>query len=226
MAQLAAISALPHVPGGVGVQCGQEWALQDGAAALPGVWPIHRIHQVGVPERVTQGGGSFGGAAGLHSRSWHRRHIGLVCCSTPLLRREWFRTRKARWSGSVDSLNSGTKPAPSKTFGFESRQVTELGAHHALGDLADDTPVHRFGRKSCCWVTRRAAPGGHCYASAAERRGRSHCRDERRSRRPYAFKGANRLGPSRAPELAYWRVGTPSGPTAPIQCNSNVGMTD
>lgn len=65
--------------------------------------------------------------------------LGACAAQPPTLARNWYRTRRVRSSGPVDSLNIGTKPAVGKTFGFEACRGSELGLHHSLGDSAEHT---------------------------------------------------------------------------------------
>ena len=56
----------------------------------------------------------------------------------------WFRCDRAHSSAAVEGLNGKAKPALRKSYGFKAYGAYEPALYHALGDLPEHDPAHRF----------------------------------------------------------------------------------
>lgn len=56
----------------------------------------------------------------------------------------WFRARKAISAAVVEGFNNKLKVTTRNAYGFRSYKVLEVALYHALGDLPEPEPTHRF----------------------------------------------------------------------------------
>ena len=56
----------------------------------------------------------------------------------------WFKAKKALYSGVVEGLNNKAKVTTRKSYGFRTYRSVEIALYHALGNLPTPPMTHRF----------------------------------------------------------------------------------
>jgi len=56
----------------------------------------------------------------------------------------WFRAKGAISSGTVEGFNNKAKLTTRRAYGFRTFRAIEVALYHALGNLPEPEPTHRF----------------------------------------------------------------------------------